>query len=257
MTTWLAMVLVACGPGEVGEPIGEPPPDEKAEELGPIDLDELPLAESLEGWELQVHPATGNVPANVGQISIDFGRPMSLSRPSSRLYTASGKRVPDAIDKVRWDGPIQVVTFVLEDLEVGARYALVVQGMSSSDGTPVPRFQHPFRIFPPDTDPPSGDALMLEGDAEPGSLAALEIRFPEPMGARTLDALTLLIDGKPGDGSWQLVEQGLVARYTPASPWAEGASISAGVSGGAVDVAGNAMVDAPQRMLSPVKRLAP
>ena len=93
MKTWLAVLLLACGPGEVGAPITGPE-GEAEEQAAPIELSELPTADALEGWALTLSPATGASIPTVSPWSEEVTTSSQLN-PSSARNDSSRRRLAE------------------------------------------------------------------------------------------------------------------------------------------------------------------
>lgn len=224
---WAALVVWGCS-----EPATEPA-------LGPRPSD------------VEVWPTVPELPVNGLVFRATFPEPMTLGPHGIHVRDASGIIVPGAVPRVVWDQPMRTATIPIEDVEPGARYTLRIEGLETQAGTELAAFERAFVVLAADTSPPSGAAMRVEGQPRPGGRDPVRVAFPEPVERGSLDSITVLVGGAPAEGAWTLQEGDAVAVFTPGVPWGDD-PVRVALGAGIRDLAGNDLVDRPERMLVPM-----
>ena len=210
-----------------------------------------PAPEPAAPAEVRLWPTVRDLPANAVVFRATFPEAMTLGPHGIHVRDASGIIVPGAVPRVVWDQAMRTATIPIEDVEAGARYTLRIEGLETQAGREVSPLERVFVVHPPDTSPPSGAALRVEGTPRAGGHDPVRVVFPEPVDRTSLDSLTVLAGGAPAEGAWTLEDGDAVAVFTPGVPWGDD-PVRVALGAGIRDLAGNDLVDRPERMLVPV-----
>ena len=193
----------------------------------------------------QVYPTGGVLPENQLKFYVHFSVAMSRAEAYRRirLLDEAGKPISIPfleIDEELWDpagkrltvffDPGRVKRDLLPNREVGSPleegkgYTLVIdRGWLDARGRPLAEdFRKPFRVGPPDHEPP--DLKKWRLTAPRRSDEPLTIEFPDPMDRALLYSLLEVKErlGRPIEGSIQVDREETRWRFTPRAPWKPG-----------------------------------
>ena len=234
-------LLLACGqPAPPPPGPGGPPPQAQVNEVEPPQLELL--------------PGVNHLPANALVFELHWSKAMRLGPYGVSVFDPGGAEVVGAVHKVSWDAPVRVTTVELSQLEHRGPLTMRIDGFLSTDGGVAPAIDHTFTVLPVDERGPDGARVEVRGKPLAGTSEPVTVRFPEPMSHRIIDSVTLLSGPEPAPGEWTLGEAQSLLTFTPSQPWTE-APVRVSIGAGAVDLAGNAIVDLPPGLLTPMVEL--
>ncbi len=234
-------LMLACGQSAPPPPgPGGPPPKPEVSDAAPP--------------QVEILPGVSHLPANALVFELHWSKAMRLGPHGVHVLDPLGEEVASAVKKVSWDAPVRVTTVVLSEKVPKGSHTLRIDGFLSTDGGVAPAADHAFHVLPADTEGPAGAEIQVLGKPLAGTFEVVTIRFPEPMSHRVLDSVTVLSGPEPAAGEWTLGEAQSLLSFTPSQAWTE-APVRASIGAGAVDLAGNAIVDLPPGLLTPMVEL--
>jgi hypothetical protein len=231
-------MLTACS--GASNPAGAPKaPLAEAALLGQqVSLPENPPDERIHVW-----PSVEFIPANKAELLIVSDEPISLQGQQLSIVNEDGFVLLGGVGKWTWRDERREMVIAPRNLEVGPKYGLLVEGFMTDKEEILASWVHWFRVGSEDTTPPDAALVELRGDAKIGSTTPVTVRFTEAMDHRSVNDLTVLVLGRPVEGSWSLAEGQRVFVFTPSAPWEGNPFVSMGAS--VSDLAGNAIVHRP------------
>lgn len=237
----LLSMLLACGqPAPPPPGPGGPPPQAEVDDAEPP--------------QVQILPGVSHLPTNALVFELRWSKAMRLGPHGVHVLDASGAEVQGAVHEVSWDAPVRNTTVQLSQLQSRGPLTLRIDGFLSTDGGVAPATDHAFTVLPVDDKGPDGARVEVRGKPLAGTSEQVTVRFPEPMSHRVIDSVTILSGPQPALGEWTLGENQSLLSFTPSQPWTE-APVRVSIGAGAVDLAGNAIVDLPPGLLTPMVEL--
>jgi hypothetical protein len=196
----------------------------------------------------EIYPSRDLLPENLLHFYIYFSAPMSRGdayRRITLLDEGTGKIVDSPfleLDEELWSPVGTRFTLVFDPgrikrglkpreevgpvLEAGRSYSLVIdrQWVDASGNMLKTAFRKTFRVGPPDETSPDPKTWTVHSPGA-GSREPVEVRFPEPLDRALLDRLIWVenAEAKVVAGQVSLGAAETRWRFTPASPWREGA----------------------------------
>lgn len=193
-----------------------------------------------------VYPTSEVLPENLLKFYLHFSRPMGRGQSYEHIHlrTAEGESVVLPfleLDEELWDPGMTRLTLLLDpgrikrgvkpleevgsSLEVGHRYVLVLDAAwRDAEGRPMTRsHEKPFRVGPPDREPPDPGRWKL-GLPRSGGRGALEVGFGESLDSALAIRCVRLLDpdGVPWEGVGSLGAEERTWTFVPKERWKPG-----------------------------------
>ncbi len=194
----------------------------------------------------RIDPSADALPENLLKLYLNFSAPMSRGEAYRRirLLDDSGRKVELPfleIDQELWDRESRRLTLLFDPgrvkrdllphdevgtpLRAGATYTLVIdREWPDAHGNALAReTRKPFRVGPPDHDPPKTSAWRL-APPKSGTRDPLSVTFPEPLDRALLEHVLEVFDasGARVHGATSIDANETRWRLTPRDPWKAG-----------------------------------